>query len=103
MRETVSGKSVNDSVGVAKLVVEEGTDNTGRQSVTDIADALTHVIPNVRHLLRSRRGFQIDEDCRHSGTGVAANKIQAGRFLKRAFESLGDLLKGILNGGARPS
>src|SRR5262249_41004352 len=67
-----------------------------------IADALAYVIPDVRHLLRSRRVFQIDEDCRHSGTGVAADKIQAGRFLKRAFESLSDLLKGVLNGGAWP-
>src|SRR4029077_3773504 len=102
MSEPVSGESVDDSVGVAKLVVKERTNNAGRQCVTDIPDTLTHVIPNVGHLLRPCRLFQINEDRRHSRTGVAANKIQAGRFLKRAFESLGDLLNGILNGRAWP-
>src|SRR6516225_1997754 len=102
MCETVSGEAVDDSVGVAKLVVKEGTDNAGRKCVADIADALAYMIPDVRHFLRPRRLFQIDEDRRHSRTGVAADKIQARSLLKRAFESLGDLLEGILNGGAWP-
>src|SRR6516162_4684685 len=102
MCETVSGESVDDSVGVPEFVVKERPDNAGRQCMTDIADALAHVIPNVRHLLCPCRLFQIDEDGRVSRTGVAADKIQAGRLLKRALESLCDLLKGILNGGAWP-
>src|SRR5262249_27729158 len=102
MCETVSGESVDDSVGVPEFVVKERPDNASRQCMTDIADALAHVIPNVRHLLGPRRLFQIDEACRFSRTGVATDKIQAGRLLKRAFESLRDLLKGILNGGAWP-
>ena len=79
MREPVSGEAVDDSVGITKLVVKERTDNTGRQCVTDIANALTHVIPNVGHLFRPGRLLQSNEDSRESRTGVAANKI---RFCK---------------------
>ena len=102
MGEPVSGETVNDAVGIAELVIEERTDNAGRQRVLHIANAFAHVIPDIGNLLPPRRLFQVDEDCRDSGPGEAADKIQVGRFLKRALESLGDLLKGVVHGRAGP-
>ena len=55
MREAVGGEAVDDPEGVAEIVVEARPDDAGRQGVADVADALAHVIPDVRHLLGGRR------------------------------------------------
>src|SRR6516165_9519678 len=89
MREPLSGKAVDNPVGIAELIVKERTYDAGRQRMTNITNALPHVVPDIWYLPRKGRLFQIDEDRRHTRTGIAANKVQAGRFLKRAFESFG--------------
>ena len=102
MGEPISVEAVNDSVCIAELVVKAGTHDAVRQCAPDIADALAHVIPDVGHLTPPGRLFEVDEDGRESGTGVAANIIQVGRLLKLALESLSDLLNGIFQGRSGP-
>ncbi len=60
--ETVGGEAVDDSEGVAELVVEAGPDDARRQRVADIADALADVIPDVRDLIGRRAALQCHED-----------------------------------------
>src|SRR5215472_8002390 len=100
--EPVSSETVDDPVGIAELVVKERPNNAGRQGVSHVADTLPHVVPDIGNLLPSRRLFQVDENGRDSGPGEAADKIQVGRFLKCALESLGDLLKSVVHGSPRP-
>ena len=48
--ESVRGEAVDDPEGVAELVVEARPDDARRQGMPHVADALSHVIPDVRHL-----------------------------------------------------
>ena len=91
MSEPVGSESVDDSVGIAEFVVKAGTDNAGRQGMTDVADALPDMIPDVRNLRRPGRLFQLNENGGAPGARVAANKIEAGRFLKLTLQPLGNL------------
>ena len=93
MGESVGGEAVDQSVGVAEVVVEAGTDDAGRQRVADVADVLANLIPDVGNLGGGRRSFQVDEDGRDAGTRVAAQKVEALGFLQFALEPFGDLLQ----------
>ena len=64
MGEAVGGEAVDQAIGVAKVVVEAGTDDARRQRVADVADVLADLIPDVGNLGGRRRSFQIDEDGR---------------------------------------
>src|SRR5215470_17402085 len=47
MSESLRGEAIDQPVGVAELVVEPRSDDAGRKRVTDIADALANLIPDV--------------------------------------------------------
>src|SRR5260221_12581903 len=64
--------------------------------MTDGADPLPNMIPDVRNLLRPGRWFQRDEDGRHSSARVAAHEIELWRFLKRPLEPLRDLMECVV-------
>ncbi len=102
MREAVRGEAVDDAERVAEIVVESGADDAGRKRVPDVADALADMIPDVRHLLRCGRAFQIDEDGGDAGAREAAQEVEMRRFLQLALEPLGDLLERLFDGGAGP-
>jgi hypothetical protein len=102
VRKTIGGEAVDDAKGVAELVVEARPDDAGRQGVADITDALADVIPDVGDLARRRASFQRHEDGGETGAGVAAQKVQARRFLERALDPLRHLVDCLLQGRARP-
>ena len=102
VREAIGGEAVDDAEGVAELVVEAGPDDAGRQRVADVADALADLVPDVGDLARRRAPFQVDEDRGEARAGVAAQKVEARRFLERALDPLGHLLERLLQGRAGP-
>ena len=103
VREAVRGEAVDQAEGIAEVVVEAGSDDAGRQRAADVANVLAHLIPDVRHFGGFRRAFQIDEDRRASGNGVAAQEVEASGLLQLALEPFGDLLQRVVHGSARPS
>ncbi len=100
--EPIGGEAVDDAIGIAELVVEAGADDAGRQRVTHVADALAHVVPDVRHLAGRRRALQVDEDRGLARAGVAAQEIQVRGFLQRALQPLGHLLQRVVDRGTGP-
>jgi hypothetical protein len=50
MSESVGGEAIDQSISVAKVVVEPGADNAGRQRVADVPDVLPNLIPYVGNL-----------------------------------------------------
>ena len=100
--EAVGGKAVDRAEGVAEVVVEARTDDAGRQGMADVADALAHVIPDVRDFTRGRAALQVDEDGGHACAREAAQEVELRRLLQLALEPLGDLLDRVLDRGAGP-
>ena len=101
--EAVGGEAVDQSERVAEVVVEAGSDHACRQRAADVADVLAHLIPDVRHFRGFRRAFQIDEDRRPAGDGVAAQEIEPLGLLQFALEPFGDLLQRVVHRRAGPS
>ena len=102
MGEPVRSEPVDQSKGVAEVVVEAGTDDTGRQRVANVADVLANLVPYVGNLGSCRFPLQVDENGCYPGAGVAAQVIEAFGFLQFAFEAFGHLLKGVIEGCAGP-
>ena len=100
--EPIRGEAVDDPEGIAELVVEARTDNAGRQRMPHVADALADMVPNVRNLAGRCFTLQVDEDGRQARACVAAQEVEARRFLQRALDALGDLEKRVIDRGARP-
>src|SRR5262249_40885313 len=92
MREAVGGESIDDPEGVTELVVEAGADDAGWQRVADVADALANLIPDVGHVPGRRAPLQVHENRRDAGAGVAAQEIEAPRFLPPALHALRHLI-----------
>ena len=106
VREAVGREAVDDPVGVAELVVEEGPDDAARQRVADVADLLAHLVPEVGHLVGRRVAAQVDEDRRVAGVRVAAQEVEVRDLLELALEPLGDLQQRLVErraGPARPA
>jgi hypothetical protein len=102
MREAIGGEGVDDSEGVAELVVEKGSDDPLRQGVAHVADLFAHLVPAVRNVPSLRAPDQIDENGGGAGTGEAAQVVEIRNLLQGAFETLGDLRDGLVEGGAGP-
>src|SRR5262249_54991394 len=100
--EAVSGKAVDQSEGVAEVVVEARPDHATRQGMTDVADVLAHLVPNVGYLGGAGRALEVDEDGRAARRRVAAQEVEAAGFLQLALEALGDLLQRVVEGRAGP-
>ena len=81
MSEPIGGKPVDDAVGVAEFVVETRADDALRQVVAYVSDFLAHLIPDVRHLSRARRIFEVDEDRRLARGCVALQVVEVRRLL----------------------
>ena len=100
--EPIGGEAVDDSEGIAELVVEARTDHAGGQGMPHVADALADVVPNVRHLAGRRLALQVDEDGRQARARIAAQEVEVRRFLQRALDALGDLEERVVDRRARP-
>jgi hypothetical protein len=103
MGEPIRSDAVDDPKNITEFVVESRTDHTGWQGVANVADAFANVVPNVGNLCGGGLPLQVDEDGGLAGARVAAQKIEARRFLKGALKPVGELLEGVVQGGARPS
>jgi hypothetical protein len=101
--EAVRGEPVDDAERVAEIVVEERSDDAGGQRVTDVGDALAHVVPAIRHFGGRRVLAQIDEDDRPPGDGEAAQLVEAAHLLQLALDPLGHLQQGLVERGTGPA
>src|SRR4029450_3110896 len=100
--EAVGGEAVDNSVGVAKLVVEAGSYDALRKRSGNVAHLLAHLGPDVRYVGRRRGVLQVHEDRGAAGAGVALDVVEAWRLLQLALQSVSDLLQGVVDGGAGP-
>src|SRR5690348_11453893 len=90
MREPVGSEAIDNAERVAKFVVEPRADDARGQGVAHVADALAHVIPDVRDFPGTRVVFEIDEDRGHPRAREATQEVKLWRFLQRAFKALRD-------------
>src|SRR4029450_4050578 len=100
--EAVGGEAVDNSVGVAKLVVEAGSYDALRKRSGNVAHLLAHLGPDVRYVGRRRGVLQVHEDRGAAGAGVALDVVEAWRLLQLALQAGGGLLERVLDRGARP-
>ena len=101
-REAVRRQRVDDGIGVAELVVEEGPVDARGQALADVADLLAHLIPEVRHLGCAHAVLEIDEHHGLAGLGVAAHEVEMRHLLELLFDAVGDLVDGLGGVGAGP-
>ena len=71
-------------------------DHTGRQSVADVADTLSNMIPYVRHFLGRRTPLQVHEYRCDPGAGKAAQEVETRRLLERLLDPFGHLIKRVV-------
>ena len=100
--EAIGREGVNDRIGVAEIIIEEGADDVGRQRVADVADLLAHLIPGVRHRRCLHTVLQVDEYRGVARLGVAANEIEARHFFQLLLDAVGDVANGFISGCPRP-
>ena len=100
--EAVGGKSVDDAVGVAELVVEARTYEPLRQGVAHVRHLLAHLVPGVLHRLGAGVAGQVDEDGGDAGLGEAAQVVEIRHLLQCALQALGHLQERILQGRPGP-
>src|SRR5262245_40167655 len=103
MRKPFRCEPEDDSKRVAEIIVEARSDNPDRQGMTNVADAFADVIPDIGNLTCRRVTLQIHEDRCGSRTCKAAQEVELRRLLKRALETLSNLLQRFFNGCSRPS
>ena len=103
MTEPVRGEAVDNSVGIAELIVEARADNAGRQGVAHIGHAFADVVPDVRDFRGGRLALQRDENRGAPRFRITLDVIEARRFLKRPLKALGDLLQRLIQVRARPA
>ena len=101
MGETVGREAEDDPECVAEIVVEARPDDPGRKRMTNVADALADVVPDVGDLTRRRVALQVDEDRCNARAREAAQKVELRRFLQLAFDPLGDLFHRLFDASPR--
>ena len=101
-RKAIRGEAINDTEGAAKVVIKTRADDSGRQRCAYVSDVLADLVPHIGHLGRWGRLLQVDENRRLASSRVAAHTVKMGCFLQLAFEPLGDLEQGLVDGGSRP-
>ena len=102
MIEAVRDETIDQSEGVAEVVVEAGTDDAGRQRMTNVADIFAYLIPDNRHVGGCRRPFQIDENGREARPRIATQVVEALGLLQFALDPFSDLLERVVKGRAGP-
>ena len=103
MAETVRGEAVDDSVGVAELIVEAGADHASGKRVAHIGHAFADVVPDIGNFRRRRLALQRDENRGAPRLRIALDVIEARRFLKRPLKALGHLFQRLVQVRARPA
>ena len=83
MAEAVGGEAVDNSVGIAELIVEARADDASRKRVAHIGHAFADVIPDIGNFCGRRLTLQRDENRGAPRLRVTLDVIEARRFLKR--------------------
>src|SRR6266436_7603119 len=102
MREALRCERIDDAVGVAELVVEERTDNALWKVLSDVADLLADLIPDVGYISALYGAFEGDENGRRAGNGIAADVVETRSFLELLLYPICDLLERIRYVGTGP-
>ncbi len=102
VRIAVAGDRVDVAEGVAELVVEKRPDHARGKRRADVADLLADLVPRVANLVGPRRILHEDEHHGLAGLGVAAQEIEARRFLELLLDLVGELALDLVGRGARP-
>src|SRR5260370_8478521 len=70
--------------------------------LSDVADLLANLIPDVGHISALYRAFEGDENRRRAGNGIAADVVETRSFLELLLYPICDLLERIRYFGAGP-
>ena len=100
--ETIGGQCVEQDIGVAELVVEVGALDAWREARGDVADLLSHLIPEALDIARQGVVAQADGDDRVAGLGLALGVVEVGEVLERALYGVGDEAGHLVGVGAWP-
>ena len=102
IREALTCYGVERNVGIAELVIEEGTDHTVGQRLTNVADFLARLIERLLDGIPPHRALQINEDVGETGSRVGADEVEARRLLQLALDLVDDLVLHLLDRRAGP-
>src|SRR5262245_5304863 len=102
MGEAIGRQGKDQRIGVAELVIEEGTVDARRKRVADIVNLLAHLIPEIGHRLCGDRVLEVDEHHRLAGLGVAAQEVEIGELFELLLDPVGNLAQGVGGGCTGP-
>ena len=101
-RETRSIERVDHAKNITKFVIEKRPLNPSRQGVANVANFFAYRVPNIGYIRRLGIVFDLKNDLRFTGLGVAADLVGERYFLQSALKFVGDLLCYLLRGSTRP-
>ena len=100
--EAIRSQREDQGIGIAELVVEEGTLHALWQGVFDVADLLSHLVPEIGHVRRTGGVLQINEHYGLAGLGVAPHVIKVGQLFELLLNAVGNLPHRLQGGGPGP-
>ena len=98
----VAGHHVEDGIDVAEFVVDDGTEQTGRQLALHVGQLLAQQIKQIRHVLRRRRILEGDLHRGERRLRIGLHLVEIGQFLQLLLDRVGDLRLHFGGGRARP-
>ena len=100
--ETVGLQGVDHAVHITKIVVKERPHHARWQGNAHVTHFFAHRVPHIGHIAGFAGVFDLKNNLRFAGLGVAANLVRKRRLLQRALDLGGDLLCHLLGCGTRP-
>ena len=100
--EAIRGQREDQGISIAELVVEERTLHALRQGLLDVADLLSHLIPEIGHVRCTGRVLQIHEHHGLAGLGIALEVIEVRQLFELLLDAIGDLAHGVQGGRPGP-
>ena len=87
----VAGHHVEDGIDVAEFVVDDGTEQAGRQLALHVGELLAQQIEQIRHVLRRRRVLEGDLHRRERRLRIGLHLVEIGQLLQLLLDGVGDL------------
>ena len=97
----LTGQRKNIAKGIAELIVEKRPLAARWQRLTNIADALTHLILDARYLCGWYRVIDIKKHLAFAGAGITSD-VKMRQFFETFFNLVGDLQFDLTGCRARP-
>ena len=100
--EAIRGQREDQRIGIAELVVEEGTLHALWQGLFDVADLLSDLIPEIGHVRGAGGVLQIHEHHRLARLGVALLIVDVRQLFELLLDPIRDLLHRLQGGSPGP-